>query len=1641
MAQPPIEQDVILDADGRPLFSAMEFIRREIDKIQSSIRSIQRDSYKSANDFGKTVAARAKELQTAASQLRTLSGTPGSSIQDLNADKKLSRMTVEASKYARELNTARNAAEALDLKIASIQKRMAERGRNNQFATLGQTDQLKKLEQAANALKKLDQQFNAMQTKARQQGGDFSAEIRSVMEARQKLFAAASDGRRTNLGPEVIGVTDAQAAMAERIAQARSQEVSNLRAGYAVRKEIAVAEAAQIRGAEALERARLQNMQRISSLREQLKTSEASENRTLLEQLEIEKARGRQIALNTRELNQQQRGASMGAGAPGKTPLQNILSPGYAAAAFARTGIYGAAAGAAYGAFNTVQGSLSNVVELQDELAKLAAISNSTDTQMQSLKASIFAVGEGSRYSLVDLTKISQTLAQAGVSASQMEDVLRSVTTLATASGSTPDEAVQLVTSALGAFQLQATEAARVADLMTSALNRTKLTVQQTGQAIQYVGSTAYEQNISLEQLLATVGAVAQAGVRSGSTIGTGFRQFLVDLQSPTEKLTTTLKNLGLTSADIDVSVRGLPAVLETLKNSGFGAAQAYDSLETRAAAFYLTAKNNTEVMDQLQLSFANSGAAALANERAMDSLTSQWQRFKNLLAEGFAKDMELPLQLLQRVLESISDKIQEMNNTAAQLAERQQGGLQGYVDRAGGGIMGAVKGFAQYENENFVKDLTGSLYDLQNAALDLLTPSFYTGGKGMGQMWDEYLTGAQNAATATRDTATAVATTSEAVDNQRGRISELDREIQRLITQKASLRDNDVRSAAETATLTSRFQGLAIYLQNTKNKYDDLTQAAIAYRNAQIGLLNTDLLAQKAALAVQSGESERTAVGGINALRGNKAAMSKLTPAERAALGQLGNGNRSDDQRAMGILSDAVGRLQKIDPALSRQVNQIVQAVGTISTNTAQMSAMNVEIANNTAAQSTFGQHMTGTLRDVDAAISQLGSTPRNKQRSAANTARSRLDAAAAEANKITDPSLAAYAQQSLEEIKSRRAQIDAILAPTKAETREVAKVEPREKISRQAVIDVVQGLGLGTRVGSGYRTAAEQQALFNAGKTRATAGTGTHHNGIGQDFPISGNYTKEQQAQVEARVRNALKNAGMDPDEVRFETGHGKHQGTGQHVHVGYRKNRRMTAGTSSEARAAVNLDKMALSSLDDILDTRLKDLSKATSTEVFDASEAAAKKSLDAWAAQLEKLTQGEIAGQGMNAEQAGEKLRQMKQQIAQKREEFQQKVGEAIIKNLENQLKAAQLEFNKNMRPYETSLSTAQGSLAGFDYYSMRNNVPDYTRTLATNRVAQASEARDRARLSNLPGLISSEESALSLAQGRADSGSLTDAQLEQTKQRIQELTQSVITLKDERDSLEAAFGSRGLLPSGFKEGLSQAIQAYQQTHDLMRTLKQDIVVNLGGALETVHQGLTDLFTNIMNGSQTVLQAFGNFAKGIMSWMVQMAAKAVATQIFGALLKIGAAFLGPSVAPGSAGGMNMSGWDGAIIGSFNGGPAIPEGMLRGGEVMNGSKSRDSVTKRLAKGEWVVNSRAVDSVGPDFMANLNQHGSKAIDAMRGMQQINVLPKQEMNVYVVSPQQRPQMTKGDVLVTLQEDILRNGETKRLIQTVANER
>jgi len=185
------------------------------------------------------------------------------------------------------------------------------------------------------------------------------------------------------------------------------------------------------------------------------------------------------------------------------------------------------------------------------------------------------------------------------------------------------------------------------------------------------------------------------------------------------------------------------------------------------------------------------------------------------------------------------------------------------------------------------------------------------------------------------------------------------------------------------------------------------------------------------------------------------------------------------------------------------------------------------------------------------------------------------------------------------------------------------------------------------------------------------------------------------------------------------------------------------------------------------------------------------------------------------------------------------------------------------------------------------------------------------------------------------------------------------------------------------------------------------------------------------------------AFKDFTMSILQSLLDLAAEIMAKKILMWIIN----FVGARFGGGGGGGFN--GMDSTGTAMLNGtsefggwlnmwhGGEVPKRMAHGGEVFGSNPNRDSVNINAMPGEVLMSKSAVDMVGKDTLLAMNARGNTRLSAMSSLPAPTAGMNAETNVYVVMPENVPQLSKRDVLVTVAEDILTGGSTKKLIKSV----
>lgn len=1677
-----LTQNINLRANGDALLRPLQAMGNQLNRL---VQQMQQVANPSTEKGRQQLQGLTREAQKTLGTLKTINdlmnngsrtGRAKSSLLSGLSEQAFGKTVLNASKLKTELQSTTKASEALEVRLAQLHKKFNDLG--NAGKAIGKRDIAKALntQEALRQVQQLEREIARLDGRNAARGGLSSegAALRArVGTSYDTLLGRAKNGRRVDFSKEIAETT--------LLVDSYKKVSREIEATAAASARAAAKRRADIMDTINMNDAQFRAM--IARQSSQFKFTPDQAKQFNIPALNAQIAEGTQRArayalAMSRAVEQGRNPALLDRLANGfKRVTQNVAEAEAKVKAFdalpaqkmkALTGALFADGGMAFGArilgaslittgifatINAAQQAAQYVGQLEDAFAKLQAISGSTNTEMEKFSGSLMKLAENSRYSALEIAEGATQLVQAGYSAAETTTVLQASLNLAAGSGSTVAEAVDTMTSSLGAFNLQASEAGHVADVLMMGLNASKLSIQQMQAALQYSAATAHEAGISLEELTAVAASLANAGIKSGSTIGTGLRQLLVDLQTPTEKLKNELDSLGLTMADVDVKSKGLAGVVKTLTDAGFSAEAAYNGLEVRAAAAFLAFRNQIDVYDELAAQLTNTGAAAEAAAKASQSLSAKWQQTKNKLGELVSMLAGPFLNALKAVVDIVGAVV---------------GAFVAFLSAIGEMVGGATNLSMAL---TVLLPLLGACFGPTGIIIGAVTALLSLAG-ALGRNTDELdkLQAATNEAT-------------QKMQASRQTVSSVDDAISRLIERQTQLRGNSTALQVETLNLTEKFEGLSSILGGAAKSYDDLVSAMLRYRGVAMRDLQESARGQALASRDQMGPLANQLYrgnlsivdlfrqnGGQNGFNNEPQLNSALSWAKRASttpFESLSSEQLVDERlKLQKIINDltaarkTTGVYKQYFEALNEQLNLIQQIAATRSKYDTALQQFNVaRTANSPEEQKRFGDYtnlQSGISQGLDANKDKPGSGD-SILRGQMALAKSQVASIEARMKQISQDS-AEYRvlADDLARIKGEMARVQRASDEATRELLKKEKAGPGEDLTGEAVAALVRSQFKGANVYSyqkrSYKT---QQILYNkykAGKGPLAAKPGTSLHGSGHAFdmtPIPGLDIDQVAAFLESRGVELLEKLNeKDPTTGLY------------HWHFAWKPKKS-------------NHQKMIDSELKSLLEETATDQRSAASTRIAaiisEAKGGAGDYSADAMGDALARYmqaatnewdvkhpmsdTHGDPRLIAARAKERAAEMERVQEQVRKSWADYYKAIGDKAVQDADLAFKESQRILDEAVRNAEQISKDAQHQLDVAQNRVNQNNMDEGTLYVLNRRKEGADLASDQSKLLAQRQQLFRDQLIASQLEAKVNAlpeGDDKKAKLEEVAQAWAKIREELQAVNDLQDSINARTQVFAELP--LKERLEGAANAWREQNGAMDTWQKRVVDGVAPMLDTLKSGFTDLFASMMDGSKSVKQALVDFIKNFAQFVVQYIAQCMAMIAINAIMKA----LGIPV-PGAFGGGQVKAAaptpSSSAVGTpvnvaFNGGPVEIPGrfgggighLSGGGSVRRGFTTRDSALYKLAAGEYVVRNKSVRELGIPFMDAINKHGAKGLAAMQGVQQNIVAPsKQEVNVWMVPQGTKPPVSKHDIVVAIGDDILQGGQTKQLIKQVVN--
>ncbi len=257
-----------------------------------------------------------------------------------------------------------------------------------------------------------------------------------------------------------------------------------------------------------------------------------------------------------------------------------------------------------------------------DAMRSVGAVSLATEKELESMTAVAKELGRTTSFTAVQVASLMGELGRAGFKPDEINEMTDAVLNLARATGTDATQASGIMAATLRQFGLGAGDATRVADAFTQAANGAFVSVEQLGESLSYAGPIANDFGISIEDALAVLGGLGNAGIQA-SMAGTALRRLLLITGSEAQKLQGIF---GVAMVDANGNARPLVDTLTEIQQAtkGLGTAAKAAKMEEAFGDLGITAasvigKGGTSIRD-LAAAIRAAGGVSEATAKKMDA-------------------------------------------------------------------------------------------------------------------------------------------------------------------------------------------------------------------------------------------------------------------------------------------------------------------------------------------------------------------------------------------------------------------------------------------------------------------------------------------------------------------------------------------------------------------------------------------------------------------------------------------------------------------------------------------------------------------------------------------------------------------------------------------------------------------------------------------------------------------------------------------------------------------------------------------------------------------------------------------------------------------------------------------------------------
>lgn len=408
------------------------------------------------------------------------------------------------------------------------------------------------------------------------------------------------------------------------------------------------------------------------------------------------------------------------------------------------TGVVGAVAAVGTAIY---AGPVKKAAEFEEQMSGVQAISGATTEEITKLSQKAKEMGATTKFTATEAGQAMEYMAMAGWKTEDMLGGIEGIMNLAAASGEELAGVSDIVTDALTAFGLSASDAGHFSDVLAQASSNANTNVSMMGSTFQKVAPVAGALGYSVEDVSLGIGLMANASIKA-ETAGTSLKTALSNMAKPTKQQAEYMNKYGISLTKTDGTMKTFGEVVENLRESLGGlseteqvaAATAIFGKESFAGMLAIVNASTQDYEKLTKAVYDCEGAAKEMAEIKLDNLNgsitlaqSAFDALQVELGELLLPTLTQGIKAFTSITEKVTTFVREnpeavktIGKVAVALAGLKIGGLVaklGFLE-VKGGVLQVQKAFTLIKGlgmNNYLSSLTGGFLNFKNIGKGIL--------------------------------------------------------------------------------------------------------------------------------------------------------------------------------------------------------------------------------------------------------------------------------------------------------------------------------------------------------------------------------------------------------------------------------------------------------------------------------------------------------------------------------------------------------------------------------------------------------------------------------------------------------------------------------------------------------------------------------------------------------------------------------------------------------------------------------------------------------------------------------------------------------------------------------------------------------